>query len=188
MCADIIIFLTALEAWIADSPSVFVRSNVEVVIDDLHGRESRCLEGVSTSNNMAQGNKGAVGVQFNAMKTDEDITVAVRVKSDGESLAECISGLINSAREGGVQMSSIMLDRGYKYEATIAEIMKARAVDVAKHVDIVGTVRKNSCQFIPRQLSVSNASNEDDQVRSGKPFCVEGAQGALDDAHTFAAD
>lgn len=49
---------------------------------------------------MAKGKKGAFGVNFNTMTTDEGINVAVRVKSVDESFGECVNGLFISAKEG----------------------------------------------------------------------------------------
>lgn len=90
---------------------------------------------------MAKGNKGAAGVKFNTMTTDERITVAVRVRRDAELLAECITALINSSREGGIQTTSILLlHRGYSYEPIIGAVLKARRGDASKPVDISATV------------------------------------------------
>lgn len=96
ICADTTRFLAPLEALGTEASSANVRPNVEVFIDCLHGRDSGSPEEVAASNNVAKGNKGAAGVKFNAMTTEEGITVALGVKPEDETLCECITSLVNN--------------------------------------------------------------------------------------------
>lgn len=66
--------------------SAYVSQNFEVVIKDLHGRDSESPEGVAMINNVAKGNKVAAGVKFNARNIKKGIAVALRVKRDDETL------------------------------------------------------------------------------------------------------
>lgn len=102
----------------------FIRPNVEVVIDDLHVRDSGTPEEISTSFTTAKGDKGASGAKFNSMTTDEVITTSMRVQRNDQTLSQCIAKMLYSFREHGVQDSSIILDRGYSFEVLMASCIK----------------------------------------------------------------
>lgn len=63
-----------------------VKSDVEVLIDEVHGKDCGDPEEVATSVTEIKGDKGASGAKFNAMKTDERIKVCTTVQSYDESL------------------------------------------------------------------------------------------------------
>lgn len=85
--------------------------------------------------------------------------------------------------DGGVQISSVFLDRGYIFEPIISALLKVRRGDMAKLMDILATARNYSATFNPqapwRLGAVSSNSNNTGSVKAGKPFCIEGAQCAL---------
>lgn len=84
------ISFSALESWINESASLFVRSDVEVVVVDLHKRDSGQPKGVSTSFTAAKGAKFAPRAKVNAITTGEGITECMRVQREDEYLKACI--------------------------------------------------------------------------------------------------
>ena len=76
------------EQWISSKGCEAAGHIIRVALDDLHRRTTAEPDGMRTEENDQKGLKGAAGVKFNTMATEDGYVAGLRAKRAGESLTQ----------------------------------------------------------------------------------------------------
>lgn len=166
---SVVIKLVALlELWVAQSSTLFTKQDSDVITNILHVRDRGFPEARSTIYKAAMGWKRANVVKFNALPTDEWLTVATQVKRHDNEF-ECTKNATTIARKSGAQIERFHFDRGYSFESKILACTKHGEQDLSKTICVIATVQIFHLCFRPRDTKIlrvppRSTSNSDSEI------------------------